>query len=971
MIRKRKGMTLIEVILAIALLGIISVSLITGFSSQMMNINRGTDITVEAMDAQASFEDLIYDVKDMIQQHDHTEALDPLLGVVPEWSYETVQIQGQDVVMQKLNKSYSDDVKENTVYLSRRLAEIEERNKLPISGVMIGVTTDPNDLLADLTLSPQPQLNAVHDDNTTEPGFYVNLYRWWKSAPGKDISSLTFPDDFSVVNVSLTTDVLTNLLDNVGAGRYVALTVTPVDIHGYRGNTVISSNYVFVKGDEWRIGVFPWADTNNDYNLDGNDVRIGMDRIRENLNAASDLIPNHVDPTDLLSIENSSLFVPMNVDPGGGLTPGELPVVIDGSEIVDWSFENNINLAKDIDVRNGSDVHITAGTDSNGGSVYLYPYIELDTNGDPVTINGAPKIIDYGTSITTTGDIEIKTLSRGNVELYNHNELDGNNILLEARGSITTNNSSLSSDGDIILDTTKNPEISGDRSIIIEETTFASSNPNTRITMDAKSDIVFRGGGWSSNQSLYVPDGKSILFTSGDSRVSNSGTIDVGNTGRIYFEHSMNEDLNRPLRIRLERESDNEFQLRTINYSRNVSYAGSSSSQTVVMPGLWSRLGTGNHNFEFSTRVLSGPGSVGDLTYSYDGNGIIEVDVTSSNETADTRVRLDVRDRFDTSLIGYGYFVYSVDDEGDSTIDVEEPPPLNYYTITFNTNGGTEIPPVSGYAGDAVGSISDPTRVGHRFLGWDKTIPSVIEAYDLEISALWEAIDYEISFDSNGGPTIPSKYYKYGDLVSIPNPSRIGYTFIGWDTLPPDTMPAENLHFVAQWTKNTLTVTFDSNGGTGPDPSSKQVTYDSEYGQLADTERPGYVFDGWYTDPDNGSLIEEDTIVSISNNHTLYAHWSDAHDELQFIQIDPYYRRNSFTLTFNNPISSTIVETNLGKINNYSIDSRDVTYSGNDTDEGDYYVIVKDIYGQEIRIDIRLSRIYFLIFPIGWEWSKI
>lgn len=88
----RKGMTLVEVILALALLGIIAVSLISGFSSQLININRGTDITVGAMDAQSDFENLIFDVKTKIQEHEITDSWVDLVDSVPEWSEETLTI---------------------------------------------------------------------------------------------------------------------------------------------------------------------------------------------------------------------------------------------------------------------------------------------------------------------------------------------------------------------------------------------------------------------------------------------------------------------------------------------------------------------------------------------------------------------------------------------------------------------------------------------------------------------------------------------------------------------------------------------------------------------------------------------------------------------------------------------------------------------------------------------------------------
>lgn len=922
---KRIGMTLVEVILAIALLGMISVSLITVFSTQLMNINRGTDITVKAMDAQSVFENLIYDVKIKIQNNETPSAS------TPEWTNETVSIMGKDVVMQKLTKNYANDAKENTVFLSKRLAEVEKINRIPISGVMIEVSNDPNNLVADLSSSPLPNLKAVHDNNSNETGFYVNLYRWWKSTPGKDISHLTFPEDFSIVNVTQTTDVLTNLLDNVGSGRYVALTVTPVDIHGFRGNTLVSSNYVFIKGAEWRIGLFPWADMNNDYNLDGNDVQIATDRIKIILDAKNHLIPYYLDTNQMLSIKNSSLFVPMNIEPGGGQMPGTIPAEISGANVIDWSFENNINLAKNMEVLNGSNVNITAGTGGNSGSIYLYPYIELNAAGNPIFINGAPKIINYGATIKTTGDISFKTLSRGNIELLNHNQLKGNNIGLEARGSIIINNSSLIADNDIIFNTTKDLGITGGRLIRLDSTLLSSFSPNSKIKFDTTTDVIFKGGGWSSNQTMYIPDGKNLLFIKGATKVSNAGTIDVGNTGRIFFQNSMDQDLARSLRIRLEKKSNDSFLLTTLNYNRSVNYASSSNNQKVIASGLWTKLGTGNHNYEFAARVVSGPGVLDDLAYSYNGNGGIKIGVTITQQRQNTRVKFDVRDRFNTEIVGFGFFNYSVSNTGVPTIDVEEPPLLDYYTITFNTNGGSEIAPIEGYVGENVGTVPIPTRVGYEFLGWDKPVPTVIPDYDLELTAIWRAIEYNITFDSNGGPAISTKHYKYGEQISISDPIRNGYAFAGWNPMPPATMPANDLHLVAQWTQSNIIVSFDSNDNTVPNPSSRQVFFDSPYGALPVVSRNGYKFIGWYTERTYVNLVTSTTKVTNSNNHTLYARWEAATVKVErvlLLDTDGQYKQQIFKEVVRN--YSERIQLQI-KIEPENANNKNVTWQSNNT----------------------------------------
>ena len=880
MYKKREGMTLVEVILALALLGIVSVSFLGGFSSQLMNINRGTDITAKAMEAQADFELIVSDVRTQIQDPKED---DP---VIPEWYPDPVEVLvlGKNIEMQKISKSYADDLKDNTLYLSKRLAEIEKNPKITVDGVMIDVSSDVDNLVADLTLSPLPTLKAEHNDNSDEPEFYVNLYRWWRSVPGKEYANLVWPDDFSVISVSQTTDILTNLLDNVGAGRYVALTVTPVDIHGNRGDTIRSSNYVYIKGAEWRIGSSPWADTNNNYVLDGTDVMIGTDRIKEALNATIHTIPNQMDPDEMLSIEDSSLFVPMNVDPASGQMPGTIPIQISGTETIDWSIENNINLAKDFEVNNASQVKLTAGTGGNGGSIYLYPYLELDTGGNPIYVSGVPKIIDYGSSIKTDGNITLKTMSRGNIELLDYNHLEGNNISLEARGSIVLNNSSLLAESDIIFDTSKNPEISGARYIRLEGTTLSSTNPNSQVIFNSADDLVFKGGGWSSNQTLVIPNYRNILFGNQNGKVDNLGIIDMSDTGRMFFQNSMNEDLTRRPRLLLDRESNDSFKLSTIYYLRNLNYANPSSNQEVAVEGLWNRLGSGNHNFEFSTRVMTGPGSVHDLSYSYEGNGIIRIDVVATGQTADTRIKFDVRDRYNNEIVGSGYFIYSIDNSGNSTIEVEEALPLDYYTITFDTDGGTYIAPIGGIAGESVGVVEDPTKLGHKFMGWDKALPSTIPDYNLDLKAIWEAIEYEIRFDSNGGPAISTIKLKYKDPISLTPPTWDGYGFQGWSPEPPATMPAHDLELKALWLENSLTVSFNPMGGI-PSPSSMVVVFNSEYGTLPVVERDEYIFAGWYTSETGGDLVKTGDKVTNPGNHILYAQWISKRIPVEGIQI--------------------------------------------------------------------------------------
>ena len=80
----------------------------------------------------------------------------------------------------------------------------------------------------------------------------------------------------------------------------------------------------------------------------------------------------------------------------------------------------------------------------------------------------------------------------------------------------------------------------------------------------------------------------------------------------------------------------------------------------------------------------------------------------------------------------------------------------------------------------------------------------------------------------------------------------------------------------AKRTANNYTVSFDVNGGNAlpESESKKQVTYDSPYGVLPETERVGYTFDGWFTEKDGGKKVESGDKVVKLTDHALYARWS-------------------------------------------------------------------------------------------------
>lgn len=146
-----------------------------------------------------------------------------------------------------------------------------------------------------------------------------------------------------------------------------------------------------------------------------------------------------------------------------------------------------------------------------------------------------------------------------------------------------------------------------------------------------------------------------------------------------------------------------------------------------------------------------------------------------------------------------------------------------------------------------------------------------------------------ITFDPNGGTLNAGDETKAvqhnGTYGELPTPVRPGYQFDGWYTeknggskVDANTsVTTKEAHMLyAHWSEAKYNITLDPNGGNLAN-ATKEVTYNSPYGELPTPNRAGYDFDGWFTEKDGGTKIEASTVVTAVEPHTLYAHWT-AHE---------------------------------------------------------------------------------------------
>ena len=124
---------------------------------------------------------------------------------------------------------------------------------------------------------------------------------------------------------------------------------------------------------------------------------------------------------------------------------------------------------------------------------------------------------------------------------------------------------------------------------------------------------------------------------------------------------------------------------------------------------------------------------------------------------------------------------------------------INQYTVTVKPeNGKADIIITQDYGTPITAPTL--TREGYTFKGWDKEIPETMPAENMTVKAQWKINQYTITFDTNGGSEIAPITQDYGTEITAPdNPTRKGYTFKGWDKEISETMPAENITITARW----------------------------------------------------------------------------------------------------------------------------------------------------------------------------
>ena len=230
----------------------------------------------------------------------------------------------------------------------------------------------------------------------------------------------------------------------------------------------------------------------------------------------------------------------------------------------------------------------------------------------------------------------------------------------------------------------------------------------------------------------------------------------------------------------------------------------------------------------------------------------------------------------------------------------------NTYAIAYNANGGSGAPAnqVKSHFTPLKLSTQKPRRTGYTFLGWSTSSTATTATYSpgdtytnngrVTLYAVWSAKTYSVNYNANGGSGAPVSQTKYHGLkLMIPSiePTRSGYTFLGWDTSPTATsatyQPGDwyytnaNRTFYAVWKKNapaTYTVSYDANGGSGAPGSQTKTENVTLTLSPVSPRRTGYTFKGWATNKFMpGAQYQPGGRYTANASVTLYALWDCAH----------------------------------------------------------------------------------------------
>jgi len=223
------------------------------------------------------------------------------------------------------------------------------------------------------------------------------------------------------------------------------------------------------------------------------------------------------------------------------------------------------------------------------------------------------------------------------------------------------------------------------------------------------------------------------------------------------------------------------------------------------------------------------------------------------------------------------------------------------YTVIYDANGGTGAPSSQMKTHNVPLKLNttSPTRIGYTFVIWNTASNGGGTSYapgnnyatnaNATLYAQWKANTYTVICNPNFGTGTPTSQIKTHDVtlnLSCPVPTRVGYTFVIWNTAADGSGTSyapgvaytnnANITLYAQWKPNIYTVKYDANGATEVTVPADQIKIHDIPLNLSGAvlTRIGYTFNNWNTSPNGSGMFYAPGVPYTNNtNVTLYAQW--------------------------------------------------------------------------------------------------
>jgi uncharacterized repeat protein (TIGR02543 family) len=243
------------------------------------------------------------------------------------------------------------------------------------------------------------------------------------------------------------------------------------------------------------------------------------------------------------------------------------------------------------------------------------------------------------------------------------------------------------------------------------------------------------------------------------------------------------------------------------------------------------------------------------------------------------------------------------------------------HTVTFDSQGGSEVSAITANEGAEVGKPTDPTRNGYTFVEWSDGAsggtacvwPHTLTA-DVTMYAQWQAVTYNITYTLNGGsdPGNPGTYTVESAAITLNEPSRKGYRFAGWhdnpefEGSPVTVIPAgstEDKDLHARWTAITgegdIAISFEALADVGIALETFTV-YQTDHGDAVTyppsktvtvTHMGEYTSFRWYLDNSSTSRSSNNAVTVTATALSVARHTLT-------VEVDKDGRRYSRTINF-------------------------------------------------------------------------